>query len=146
LLIATGIIIYLGWLLLAGTYNVSRDTSSVHEQPATVTAQEIADMSTASDSSDTSVQAAAQETNDIDKFYASFIKRYHDLFVRSFERYKETNDPTLTLQQFDEKFVGSDARNQGVKDGTINFASDVEELDGLLALMKQAAELPTTKV
>lgn len=135
---ATIMVIYAIWLAASGTYKASRDSSSVKEEPAVVSPQEV----TGIDLKEATTDAAAPSSDPLAaprRFYADFTKRYYGLFKAKYEPFKKTDDRPLDQKAFDQRFLDTSGRLQAIKEGSANFAQDSADLETLLTTMTAAA-------
>ena len=122
LVIATLMIGFALWLAVSSVYKMSRSPDSVQEEEASVAAEEITDAQMPAKK-----QAAAQAnaervaTPEQQRFYGDFVKRYYGLYRTKFEPYRQAEDKTLTRDEFDDNFIGSQARLQQVVKGDLDF-------------------------
>jgi hypothetical protein len=144
LVFATGLIIYAAGLVVVSLYKMSRSTTSVVEDVATVggndlVAAEGAEMRQPGDSEADRTDPRHQA------FYRDFVRRYHALFRQRFEPFRQRVDRQLALDAFDDAYVGSADRLARVTSGSLNFAADRGDLELLLRSMSEAAQTPQTQ-
>jgi hypothetical protein len=138
LVAATVLVIYAVWLAASGLYKVSRDASSVKEEPAVVSPEEV----TAIDLREVTNSAAQPATDPAaaeKRFYADFGKRYYDVFKAKFEPFKKPDDQVLSQKAFDERYLHTSDRLEAINEGNANFSQDSADLESLLTTMKAAA-------
>lgn len=135
---ATLLVIYAIWLAASGLYKASRDASSVKEEPAVVSAEEVTDIDLRK-----VTKTAAQPTSDPlaakKRYYADFAKRYYTLFKAKFEPFKKPDDKPFVQSAFDQQFLSTDERLAAIEDGAGNFEQDKADLESLLTTMTAAA-------
>jgi hypothetical protein len=94
-------VIYAIWLVASGIYKSSRDVSSVTEQPAVVSAEEVAAIDLAKVNKQKSAAANSDPLASAKRYYADFAKRYYAVFKSRFEPYKKPDDTALDAKAFD---------------------------------------------
>jgi len=138
LVAATLLVIFAIWLVASGLYKASRDASSVKEEPAVVSPEEV----TAIDLRE-AAKTVAQPTSDPlaaqKRFYADFAKRYYALFKSKFEPYRKPDDQPLDQKVFDQRYLNTSERLEAIKEGHANFTQDSADLESLLTTMTAAA-------
>lgn len=143
LLLASGLVIGALWLGVSGLYQVSRSTASVVQEPATVTATEIADIPVHvvdKNGSNTKSNSLQAEQN----FYRDFVTRYFELYQKKFAQFRKVDDPVVDRASFDTLYVKSADRLESIGRGDLNFEEDKAELNLLLSKMREVAALPQT--
>jgi len=141
LMIATLLIAYTLYLAISGLYGVAQSPNSVREAVATVAANEIVDAEETDPAGAAAVNGPVVDPAHR-KFYAGFVNRYYTLFRTKFEPYRQTEDKTLSRDEFDDNFVQSRARLAAVTDGTTRFEPDRADLESLITTMSAAAAEP----
>lgn len=135
---ATFLVLYAIWLAASGFYKTSRDVSSVKEDPAVVSPEEVTEIDLRQ-----VTKAAAQPTSDSfaaeKRYYADFAKRYYTLFKARFESFKRPDDQALDQKAFDQRYLRTSERVEAIKEGTGNFAQDSADLESLLTTLATAA-------
>ncbi|MEH3108243.1 MAG: hypothetical protein PGN09_13510 [Sphingomonas fennica] len=141
--VATILLVYAAWLGASGLYKLSRDASSIKEQPAAVATAEITgiDMSKPREEASPQVDPLQRER----AFYKQFVDRYFGLYRARFERFAQPDDAKVNRSQFEQRFVQIDTRLQSIESGDIRFDADRADLESLLAGMSAAAETDVTK-
>jgi hypothetical protein len=143
LIIATGLLIYAALLGVSSLWKIAQSPDSVHEDVATVAADEL-----------TNAEMPARQSADpqaprIDpaqqRYYATFVNQYYNLFRTRFEPFRQGDDKRLTRDEFDDAFIDSQARLRAAANGELNFASDRTDLELLLRTMTEAGEKPITQ-
>lgn len=146
LVVATGLLLYAGWIGAWSLWKISQSPGSVVEQPAQVTADELTDAEMPVRSSATDARSDGPKVDPAQqRYYADFVKRYHNLYRTRFEPFRQKEDKPLSLDQFDDAFVKSNERLQAATKGDLNFAADKADLDSLLTVMTEAAGKPQTQ-
>lgn len=142
LLIATLLVI--GAILLAGysAYKMSLSPESVRVEPASVSASEIVN---AKQPEIAAPPQKAQVNLLYRNFYDRFIARYHRLFRNKFEPFRQREDKQLSVTEFGDSYIQPTQRLQAIEKGELNFEEDKADLESLLTVMTQAAELPVTQ-
>jgi hypothetical protein len=138
LVAATLLVIFAIWLAISGLYKSSRDVSSVQEQPAVVSPEEV----TAIDLEKLEKPKAAINADPLaaeKRFYAGFAQRYYGLFKNSFEPYKKPEDQPLDPKAFDQRYLHTGERLDAIKEGASGFEQDKADLESLLTTMTAAA-------
>lgn len=139
LVIATLLVLFAIGLAAYSLYRVSQSPDSVETAPVAVTAGEIV-------SAQSKVVAAAAgkpaENAEQAKAYQQFVAKYHQLFQKKFESFRQPEDKTLDRGEFDDNFVGSAARLEAISQGDLNFNNDIADLQKLYTAMAKAADLP----
>lgn len=138
LLLATGLILYAGYLLASGIARILPSPDSVVEEQANVTASELVDAQPENAAADAASGEPAIRP-EWRSFYAGFVRRYYALFRSKFEPFRQSEDKSLSRDEFDDAFVHSDARMQALLNGEASFAQEREDLEGLLRTMTTAA-------
>ncbi|HEX8214844.1 MAG TPA: hypothetical protein VF582_05160 [Allosphingosinicella sp.] len=146
LVIATGLLLYAAWLAAWSLWKIAQSPESVVEQPASVAAGELTDAEMPVRIAGGNAAAAGLKFNPVQqRYYSSFVDRYHGLYRTRFEPFRQKEDKPLSRDQFDDAFVKSNERLQAVAGGDVNFAADKADLDSLLAVMTEAASKPETQ-
>lgn len=145
LVLATFLLIYVAWLGITSLYKVSRSPESVREAVASVSADEITAADAVAPDKTVSQSSEPQVDPNHRAYYADFVKRYHKLFSTKFEPFKQKDDKIVARDAFDDNFVKSSNRLDAVTSGELDFSTDKADLDGLLAVMSEAADKPLTK-
>jgi hypothetical protein len=143
LLIASGLVLYAGWLGISGIYNSSKSTSSVVEATASVAADDL----TAAGLPLPKAGGRGAEPQDNPahrKFYADFVKGYHTLFQTKFEPFRQPDDKQLTRDEFDDSFLDSAGRLEQIRSGELNFTQDQSDLQAMMTVITEAADKPAT--
>ncbi len=145
LVIATLVLLWALWLAGSALLRIARSPDSVVEQPAVVAAQDLgeavptpASMARANDAKPATATPAQQQ------FYVGFVDRYYRLYRTRFQSFRQPEDKQLSKDEFDDNFVQSAERMQGLARGTIDFAKDQADLTKLVDTMEAAAVLPRT--
>lgn len=145
-------ILILATLLIAGAiilaavslYKMSRSTSSVVEEQASVAASEIVDAEQPRDNP--SGGARTPQVNvAVRNYYDGFVRRYHRLFRERFEPFRQRDDKQLSLTEFGDNYIQPTERVKAVADGDLNFEDDKRDLESLLTVMTAAAGHSTTQ-
>jgi hypothetical protein len=145
LLMATILIAYAGWLTTSALYKVSRSPDSVVEQKAEVSARELVEASEATSVPDALAETPApQATPEQRRQYSAFVDAYFKLYRAKFERFKRSEDKSLSRDEFDGAFVQSQDRLRKVAEARLDAAGDLEDLNTLLSTMSAAAVDPQT--
>jgi hypothetical protein len=143
LIIATGLLIYAAWLGVSSLWKIAQSPNSVHEEVASVAADELTDAEMPVR------QSASPQGPRIDpaqqRYYASFVNRYYNLFRTRFEPFRQSDDKRLTRDEFDDAFIDSQARLRAAAGGELNFTNDRTDLELLLQTMTEASGKPTTQ-
>jgi hypothetical protein len=140
LLMATILIGYAAWLTASALYKVSRSPDSVVEQKAEVSARELVEASEAAPPPETLTDAPTpQATPEQRRQYATFVDAYFKLYRAMFERFKRSEDKSLSRDEFDDAFVQSQDRLKRVAEAKLDAAGDLEDLNTLLSTMNAAA-------
>jgi len=143
LVAATLLVIYAVWLVASGVYKSSRDVASVKEQPAVVSPEEVAAIDVGkiskTDAASNSDPLAAARS-----YYADFAKRYYALFKNQFQPFKKPEDQPLDQRAFEQRYLQTGGRLEGIKEGVINFEQDRADLESLLSTMTTVASDPKT--
>jgi hypothetical protein len=126
LLMATILIGYAAWLTASALYKVSRSPDSVVEQKAEVSARELVEASEAAPPPETLTDAPTPQA-------------YFKLYRAMFERFKRSEDKSLSRDEFDDAFVQSQDRLKRVAEAKLDAAGDLEDLNTLLSTMNAAA-------
>lgn len=142
LIVATLLIFYAMWLALSGIYKSSGDVSSVTEVPVTVSPEEVIqiDLEKANRAAATKADPLASQKS----YYADFATRYHRLFTTKFQTFKKPEDQPLDQKAFDARYLQTANRVERIKDGTLNFPRDRDDLESLLLTMTTASTSGTT--
>ena len=144
LVIATGLVLYAAVLASFSAYKVLRSPSSVHEEVATVAANELvsaeAPVTPAQPGAGGTHANAAQRRG-----YEQFLNGYYQLYRARFEPFRQSEDHPLGRAEFDDRFVGVQTRLGAVAQGEVNYETDIADLQTLLRTMTEAATLPTTQ-
>ena len=146
LFIATALLLWIGWLLVSSAYNISRDADAVAEEPVEVTASDVAAIELptkdpANQGRDES-KGKSSETVAFEKFRDDYFKLYQS----SFERFRQNDDKPLSRAQFTSKFLsGFDQGSAGSAELETQAFVATDEFPGLLATMREAADLPVTR-
>ena len=143
LIIATGLILYAAWLGATGLWKVFQSPDSVQEQVASVAADELTNAAMPVRPRETETGPRVNPTQQ--RYYASFVDRYYDLFRNSFEPFRQNDDRRLNRDEFDDAYIDSQARLQAAASGEIDFAADRADLETLLQVMTEAASKPLTQ-
>ena len=138
LIIATGLILYAAWLGATGHWKVFQSPDSVQEQVASVAADELTNAAMPVRPRETETGPRVNPTQQ--RYYASFVDRYYDLFRNSFEPFRQNDDRRLNRDEFDDAYIDSQARLQAAASGEIDFAADRADLETLLQVMTEAPE------
>lgn len=143
LLLATLLMIAAVGLAGYSLYKMSRSSDSVQEEPAVVAASEIVDAKqpAAPMPSTEKAQVSPLYRN----FYDRFIARYHRVFRNKFEPFRQREDKQLSVTEFGDNYIQTTQRLQAIDKGELNFEADKADLESLLTVMTQAAELPVTQ-
>lgn len=142
LVIATLLIAWCVILATISLYRVLQSPNSVHEKPAAVAANELA----AQEGKTSPTTSPGEGSNPAQRnAYARFLNSYYTLFRAKFEPYRQPDDKQLSRGEFDDNFVGSQNRLQAISEGKVKFGSDIADLNSLLAVMREAADLPETR-
>lgn len=147
LVFATVLIAFAGWLAISGLYNISRNADAVKEEPAEVAAAEVIKVDLgAPPAQKAGDKAGAQPRFEEEKaFYRSALDQYYKLFQGSFEKYRKSDDKSLSRQEFDNRFLNTEARIGALGSGEFNFAQDKADVSALIKVMTEAAALPETQ-
>lgn len=143
LILATALLLTAAYLAITGVWKVLQSPSSVKEEVAAVTADELTDAEAPRRPSNPNSKAGQDST--YLRYYTNFSRRYHELFASKFEPYRQPSDKKLSRDEFDDVFVNSAARVAGIASGDIDFEDDKSDLEKMLVVMTKAAELPETK-
>jgi len=144
LVIATMMIAYAAWLAFSSVYKLSRSPDSVVEQVATVNADELTDAELPVDEPTETTDAKPTASTEQRRFYASFVAAYYDLFRKKFEPFRQAEDKQLSRDEFDDSFIGSQARLASIAEGKLDYETDRDDLSNLLSVMTEAADKPAT--
>jgi len=143
LIIATGLLLYAGWLGVSSLWKIAQSPDSVEEAVATVAPDELVNAQMPAR------RTATPQGPRIDpaqqRFYADFVNRYYRLFRARFEPFRQQEDKRLTRDEFDGAFIDSQARLQAAARGGLNFENDRADLESLLQVMSEAAGKPVTQ-
>lgn len=135
---ATLLVIYAIWLAASGLYKTSRDASSVTEEPAVVSAQEVTEIDVGkaakSDAASSSDPLAVAR-----RYYTDFGKRYYAVFKSTFEPFKKPDDNPLELRAFEQRYLQTSERLEGIEQGALDFEQDRADLESLLTTMTTVA-------
>lgn len=142
LLLATVLILCAVWYGVNGLYKVSRDAASVKVEPATATANEIADISTVDASADAG--KPTDPLKDERAYYKLFVDRYYGVFSQKYQPFRQADDGVVDRADFDRRFVRSGERLDALGRGELVFAQDKADLDALLTAMQEVTALPVT--
>lgn len=142
LLVATGLLLFGAYQLVTGIFKVSRSPDSVVEDISTVNGNELAAAEAVAVAETESSPREQVATREQQAFYAGFVKRYHALYQKQFEPFRQREDKQLARDEFDDSFVQTPARLREVASGALNFTEDRDELEKLLATMNEAASNP----
>lgn len=143
LLIATLLVI--AAIVLAGysLYKMFRSPASVKEEPTVVEASEIID------AKEPPASARSPDKPRVNpyyrNFYDRFVARYHALFRNRFEPFRQREDKQLSVTEFGDSFIQPTQRLEAIEKGGLDFETDKADLESLLAVMTEAAELPLTQ-
>jgi hypothetical protein len=144
LLIATLLLIYAGWLAVSSAYKISRSPGSVKEEAASVNADELTDAQLPAEAQGSATPDQPQTNPQYARFYRSFAGRYYSLYRAKFEPYRHQDDKQLSLPEFDDSFLNTNARLMAVAKGDLKFDDDRSDLESLLSVMTEAADKPAT--
>lgn len=145
LLLATILIIYAAGLTVVSLFKISRSASSVVEEVATVNGQDLLSAEGAEIRRPTTSTQGVQTNPAHRQFYQGFVRRYHSLFRSRFEPFRQREDRQLSLDAFDDAYVNTEARLEGIRTGRTSFESDRADLELLLTTMTEAAQAPETQ-
>lgn len=144
LLIATGLLIWIAWLLISSTYNIAQDADAVQEEPVVVTATDVADIDIETADAD-STDAAGEEGEDaVQSAFDKFRDDYFALYQKSFEKFRHEEDEALSKEQFTTKYLGDFEQSSANDELGMEAFVTAEEYPGLLSTMRDAAALPLT--
>jgi hypothetical protein len=145
LIIATLMIGYAAWLAASSIYKMSLSPDSVVEQEASVSADDLTGAELPVEERISTTEPKSTASPEQRRFYAGFVGQYYNLFRNRFEPFAQSEDKKLSKDEFDDSFVGSQARLDAIASGDLDYESDKADLNKLLAVMKEAAETPTTQ-
>jgi hypothetical protein len=146
LVVATGFLLYAAWLGAWSLWKIGQSPSSIVEQPAAVTADELTDAEMPVRSTAVEAQSDGPKVDPVQqRYYSSFVNRYHNLYRTRFEPFRQKEDKPLSRDQFDDAFVKSNERLQAAAKGDLTFAADKADLNSLLTVMTEAAGKPQTQ-
>ena len=145
LVIATLLLLYAAWLAVSSTYKLSQSTDSVSQEEVVVVADDItnAEVPAVKEQRRAGAGPAANATQAA--YYRDFAGRYHGLYRRKFEPYRQQGDKQLALGEFDDSFVNTAERLKAVTAGELSFEDDRADLESLYRVMAEAADKPLTK-
>jgi hypothetical protein len=135
---ATFLVAFAIWLAASGFYKASRDVSSVKEQPAVVSPEEVANIDLR-EVTKTASQPSAEPLATEKRYYADFAKRYYTLFKAKFEPFKKLDDKALDQKAFDQRYLHTGEKIEAIKEGAVNFSQDRKDLESLLSTIMSAA-------
>lgn len=144
LVIATIVLLWIGWLLLSSTYKVAQDADEVVEQEASVSAAETIDIPTPgdADSPQRANSAGTSNSESSETRFERFRADYYQLYQNAFESYKQDDDDALNEEQFEALYL---IDFEGTGSGSeSDYWVGQNDFPDLLETMRNAAELPTT--
>jgi hypothetical protein len=144
LVIATGLIVYAAILAATSLFKIVRSPDSVVEETASVAPDEITNASL----SQPQVPAApdSPRTSPAQRqAYDQLLNRYYGLFRSRFENYRQNDDHPLSRDEFDDRFIQVQTRLNAIGRGQLDFATDTADLDSLVRVMSDAAQLPAAQ-
>lgn len=144
LILATILIAYAAWLVVSSTYKISRSAESVKVAEASVQADEITSAQIEETQAPGAQPSEPVATPAQRAFYSDFLNRYYGLYRTRFEPFRQREDKTLTRDEFDDKFVRTAAKLEGLATGELDFGADSGDLRNLLAIITEAAAKPET--
>jgi hypothetical protein len=145
LIFATGLLFYAATLAVSSLIKISRSPSTVTEEVATVAGNDLLPAEGA-EMRRPGASAAPNQTNpQHQRFYASFVNRYHALFRQRFESFRQPEDRQLDRNAFDDAYLRSSDRLAAVTTGRSMFEQDRGDLELLLGAMTEAGNAPETQ-
>ena len=144
LLIATVLLVWIGWLIVSSAYNISRDAGAVVEEPVVITPQDVTSIAQPDEnSSDGSGRLEGKSPAAI--AFERFRNDYFQLYRTSFENFRQNDDTPLTRDQFAARYLtgfdqGTAARAELGADAFVM----ADDYPSILSTMRDAASLPIT--
>lgn len=143
LLLATAMVVIAAWLAVTSLIKIGRSASSVTEQTATVSAEDIADAAL--------TKKVALSTGKMlppkgqVNYINSFLDRYYSLYKSGFDSFRHPEDKSLSKEDFDALFVHSSDRIENLAAPNSDFQSEKADLEGLLRVMTEVSQKTTTR-
>lgn len=134
ILIATGLLLWIAWLLLSSLYLLAQDPDSVEAEDVIVTLDDMVKLDEPKTSEGTS-SSDANSSNSVDGF-TDFSDSYYQLFTEKFAAFKQEDDKDISQEEFVERYLSGFEplfAQSGAGDAASQFAL-LDELESDLEL------------
>ncbi len=138
--------VLLAWALIWAAINLTRvlrSPDSVVEKPSVVASSEIltANVEQKKKSEGSPDDSASREQR---AYYDGFIKRYYSLYSQKYQPFMRGDDKRLSMGEFDDLTINTEARLSAIRAGELNFETDKNDLEAYLPIVADATSNKAT--